>query len=120
MSKVVNHKGFLIQKKMNRIWWFGKIDMLCNELVPDDELVNTILSTIQHDIKYGDHKFSSVVGTTIPSYEDLLYIIQNMCRLTTSQITNDVTTCTTHSITLFRYVQYSYTCCRIRSDHCPH
>ena len=78
-----------IQKKMNRIWWFGKIDMLYNELVPEVELVNRIILTMQHGMNHNDQNCIAAVGTTMPPYEDLSYIIQNMCRLTTSRIRPD-------------------------------
>ena len=76
---------------MNRIWWFGKIDMLYNELVPEVEpdMVNRIILTMQHGMNHNDQNCITAVGTTMPPYEDLSYIIQNMCRLTTSRIRPD-------------------------------
>ena len=82
---------------MDRIWWFGisdMIPMLCNGhlgLVPEMEqeyLVDKIISTVRHGVEHGDPSINSVVDTDI-RYRDILYIVQNICRLTypTSEIT---------------------------------
>ena len=102
---------------MDRIWWFGvkdTIPVLCDEhlsLDPDMEpewLANTIISTFQHGMAHGDINCSSVVGIGIPCYRDVVYVVQNICRI--MYPTSEVTLVFLQNVSLhaLRAVQYYF------------
>ena len=102
---------------MDRIWWFGvkdTIPMLCNKhlsLDPDMDpewLTNTIISTFQHGMAHGDTNCSSVVGIGIPCYSNVLYDVQNICRI--MYPTSEVTLIFLQNVSLhaLRAVQYYF------------